>query len=61
MAFIAKMQGNPQNTAILISEEGTVRRKEWKKRPPSPNPSPTIAWPMIDLIENRYFLSCSSL
>lgn len=54
---MAKMQGRPQKTAILISEQGTVRRKEWKSRPPNPNPNPTIACPKIDLKENGYFLS----
>jgi len=35
-----KMQGTPQKTAILISEEGTVNRKESKSIPPNPKPIP---------------------
>lgn len=60
-AFIAKTQGTPQNTAILIWEEGTVSKNDSKSSPPSPNPIPAKTCPKMALKENLYFLSWSSL
>jgi hypothetical protein len=61
VAFIANTQGNPQKTAILISELGTVSKKDMKRSPPNPKPTPVRACPMMFLKEKGYFLSLSSL
>lgn len=39
--FIEKIYGKPQKIMTLSDEEGTVSRKDSKRSPPRPKPSPT--------------------
>jgi hypothetical protein len=46
-AFIEKMYGRPQKMMILNDEDGTVSRKDSKRSPPKPKPTPINIDPII--------------
>ena len=58
-ALILKMQGTPQKTAILISDEGTVNKNDSKSIPPNPKPIPARIYPIKFLKVRGTFLSQS--
>ena len=55
-----KMQGTPQKTAILISDEGTVNKNDSKSIPPNPKPIPARMYPRKFLKVRGDFLSQSA-